>query len=264
MPERDLLTLLASYGSDIDRLKRRLSRMGGAFTLPDRLGPLGQGVLDWNTDASLPGFYWSDNTAVNGPVADRLMGTTWVISGGSLAGRIIQEVMLPSASASVLRTWRRIYSGTSWTAWYPSGWQPTNYFVYRSSAQSIPNAAWTPISWNANTLNEGSIGFSGGVFTIPVKGTYLINAMVHYATLAATSVGQRTLGITHNATRIEGLAYTAFPANIAAGAQITLVRSCDVGDTISVDAYQSQGAAQNTLAGDAYTWAQISLQNPRA
>ena len=67
------------------------------------------------------------------------MGVVRLSTTGSTQGRIIQEVTLPAASASVLRSWRRIYnsSNSTWTSWYPLTWNPTNYFVYRSSAADV-------------------------------------------------------------------------------------------------------------------------------
>lgn len=96
----------------IELLERRLAR---GF-LPERLQPNGAEVTDWN-EATAVGFYWCENTALNAPRADRFVGEVFVVGGGALAGRIVQEVRIPTNSIQGAATWRRVYDGT-WRPWY--------------------------------------------------------------------------------------------------------------------------------------------------
>lgn len=92
----------------LDLLERRL--------LPDRLQAGGQEVLDWD-NAVGAGFYWSDTGAANTPIADRFVGQVRRMGGGSLAGRIVQDVSIPDGGAGSDRSWRRYFDGTAWSAW---------------------------------------------------------------------------------------------------------------------------------------------------
>lgn len=112
--DKSLEGLLKDYGVRTTRLERQMAR-----SLPDRLGPLGEEVLDWN-DATLPGFYWSETAALNNPSSNIAVGIVMIKPSG-INPRVMQIVYFPSAvSAAVLhREWRRtlnIETG-EWTEW---------------------------------------------------------------------------------------------------------------------------------------------------
>jgi hypothetical protein len=77
-----------------------------------RLGSQGQQVADWN-DARTAGFYWSLSGALNAPFAERFAGEVRYVDT-----RIVQDVTAPYSDLSLTRAWRRVWSGTSWSAWY--------------------------------------------------------------------------------------------------------------------------------------------------
>lgn len=105
--------MLRDGDRQITELQRRLARAGA---LPDRLGPTGAEVTDWNL-AVQPGFYWSNPGALNAPSGDGFVGEVFVVGGGTFAGRIVQELRIPTNGATGRTTVRRIYDGTTWGPW---------------------------------------------------------------------------------------------------------------------------------------------------
>lgn len=106
--------LLRRLGTRVTSLERRIAR--GTFQLPDRLGGLGEQVTDWNSVRSA-GFYWSEDAA-NGPRTGVLVGVVKVVGGGTLAGRVVQEVSLPTSTIDMVPAgWRRVWVSNAWTAW---------------------------------------------------------------------------------------------------------------------------------------------------
>ena len=96
---------------------------------PDRIGPMGKRVTDWN-QAMEAGFYWSDNAALNRPA-----GATWVTGVVTVNlmptfERVQQQLMVPSAGNQTV-TYRRVgfsptytdgkITGWSWSAWIADG-----------------------------------------------------------------------------------------------------------------------------------------------
>ena len=106
--------------SDTEERLTLLERAMAQTTLPQRLSTHGQQAEDWN-DAIAPGFYWSESSALNGPVSNILVGHVFV-KGGASNARVFQEVYVPSTEASTRsKSWRRVNtaadgSGT-WTPW---------------------------------------------------------------------------------------------------------------------------------------------------
>jgi len=114
MVDRTMPALLRSLRNRVTSLERRISR--GTCQLPDRLAPNGEQVTDWNT-ALAAGFYWSEDAA-NGPRTGALVGVVRVVGGGTYQGRLVQEVSIPTGvAAQYPMTWRRVWTGTGWTAW---------------------------------------------------------------------------------------------------------------------------------------------------
>lgn len=111
--DKSFAGMMRARERDITELQRRLARAGA---LPDRLGPTGAEVTDWNL-AVQPGFYWSNPGALNAPSGDGFVGEVFVVGGGTFAGRIVQELRSPTDGATGRITVRRIYNGTTWGPW---------------------------------------------------------------------------------------------------------------------------------------------------
>lgn len=172
-------------------VERRLSVRGG---LPARLGPNGAQITDWN-NATEVGFYWSDNGALNTPVADRFVGEVYVINGGPLAGRVIQEVMLPAFSNMVTRTWRRTYNPTTgaWSAWFAT-----------NTSDALPDPKWS-FGPSATSLTGGASSWqliANSTFTytppydlwVDVEASAIMKASTGYSMLGINITGGRTVG----------------------------------------------------------------------
>lgn len=111
--------LLGAHERRITLLERRLARTPSG--LPERLGPAGAEVTDWN-DAILPGFYWGLTTATNGPLTGlEFIGTVSIKPSPSTGiQRVVQDLTYPTTDpARNVMTFRRVLNiatGT-WTAW---------------------------------------------------------------------------------------------------------------------------------------------------
>jgi hypothetical protein len=115
----------------------------------------------------------------------------------------------------------------------------------KQTSQSIPNISWTTITWpTAVDLNGVTYGTSG-TFTATVAGLYLVSTQV--AMLGTNTTGQRTIRL-----ELNGSQYAMSPQLVPANAtyptipSITTVVRLNVGDVVSVAAYQSSGAAIGT------------------
>ena len=146
MVDRSQSALLRKLSNRLTSVERRLGR--GAFNLPPRLTPTGAEVTDWN-DATAVGFYWCENTAANSPYPDRFLGQVFVMGGdGPLAGRIVQEVRIPTTGVQGQATWRRFYSGT-WSAWSMLNTKMTGTAAQR--AQLAPSPRYWDFWYDTDT-----------------------------------------------------------------------------------------------------------------
>ncbi len=130
-------TMLGTLKDMRDRLGLVERRLG---TVPDRLTAGGAPVTDWNS-AVEAGYYYSDTGALHTPVDDRFVGTVRVFGSGSLAGRVVQDLSIPTATVqTMVRTYRRELSGTTWSAWYllPGGGGTT---AHRDLLYGVPSTA---------------------------------------------------------------------------------------------------------------------------
>lgn len=129
----------------------------------------------------------------------------------------------------------------------PNTWMAVTAPVYsirtKNAAQSVATATWTTITF---PLSEGESGitYSGGTFTVPTAGIYYVSAQVGFAAVGSPA-GQRTIrlrtssGLTRQSPQmIPNSTYTAIPV-------ISTAVKLNAGDTLYVEAYQSQGSAQN-------------------
>lgn len=102
----------------LSRLTGLERRVGRAGSLPDRLGPAGASVTDWN-DAKEPGFYWGYTGALNSPNASWHAGIVQHFgSGGNI--QVLQTVWRIANDTTVLDiVHQRAYNDAdgSWGAW---------------------------------------------------------------------------------------------------------------------------------------------------
>lgn len=162
MVDRTMPALLRSLKNRVTSLERRLAR--GSYQLPPRLQQTGEQVTDWN-DAVQVGFYWSTATAANRPpVALPLVGQVFYNADAG----IIEQVLTTPSTNEPLRnvTWRRVYSGGSWSAWSES---PSILYSERASGNiGGITTAWvqiTPISIPLTLVRAARVRFSLTVFT---------------------------------------------------------------------------------------------------
>lgn len=102
-----------STGDRIKDLESRIARLPSPYSLPTRLSVSGAEVTDWDNVTEV-GFYWSTAGAANEPDPRNLVGRVFVHGNG----RIMQEVSDPTTTLIDLeKTWRRVWDGTTWTAW---------------------------------------------------------------------------------------------------------------------------------------------------
>lgn len=179
MVDRTMPALLRSLRNRVTSLERRISR--GTYQLPDRLSPTGAEVTDWN-DATSVGFYWSENTAANAPFADRFLGQVFVMGGdGPIAGRLVQELQIPTTGVQGRMVWRRYFSGGAWTAWAPDAWAglpvPIKDFGNDSFSFTFPAASWGIIA--------GSSDISFGVLPAKLEVELRVSGMLGTTTAAA-------------------------------------------------------------------------------
>lgn len=138
--------------------------------LPARLSTTGEQVTDWNL-AVVPGFYWSESTALNNPVGNIAVGQVLVKPVGSNP-RVFQEVYFPSTgTTNIVRSWRRVNdngTGTgTWSAWTEFG---GGYNFYQT-VQYTASGSFTKASYaglravKVMLVGGGGAGGSGGAAT---------------------------------------------------------------------------------------------------
>lgn len=126
--------------------------------------------------------------------------------------------------------------------------------VRTGGVQSVPNAAWTKVA-TATVLfgddNEAEWDAVNGVVKIRSPGTYLVVGQIEFA-------GWATAG-TFATCRVSGGGYTyQGSTNLQQGAgititpQVTALINLVLGDTLTFEAFQSQGGAQNTSGANTY------------
>lgn len=177
-----------TLGAKVDALDVRVAQLERAGGLAERLS--GKQVTDWNT-AVEPGWYWSDSST-NGP-GSALVGEVKVV-GGTLAGRIVQEVSIPTTAPSDLRkSWRRVRdSNGTWSAWTPTSSPRHAEF---SGTFALQNAGTGPTLIPA--LTRDTTYSRQGEFAAPVAGGVSVPAGLYQVTLALFIA----VGTTTNLTR---------------------------------------------------------------
>lgn len=123
--------------------------------------------------------------------------------------------------------------------------KPPRAIVRQGTAQSIPNALFTAITWDVEDEDTDGMHATGANSLVCVTpGVYMVAADV---TFAPNATGFRAIRFAVNGTGIGGRASIPSPtATVSADLSVSRAVMLAVGDTLSVVAYQSSGAALNT------------------
>jgi hypothetical protein len=193
--------LTAGSGLEMDGL--------GTFDEPYTISIDSMEVADWD-DATEPGFYWGSQ-ALNGPTLANFVGHVFTIEGGSVVGRIVQELISPSQIVStVSNTWRRVFDPVTlvWSSWVDvggagsgGGWTPVDA---SESVKGIAEVA-TQAETNAGTDDSRIVTpqklasrLAGFTPTIPVA-SETVQGIVELATAAETATGTDATRAVHPA-----------------------------------------------------------------
>lgn len=179
-----------TLGAKVDALDVRVAQLERAGGLAERLS--GKVVTDWN-QALEAGFYWSEPNTANAPSTAAYVGEVR-IAGGTFAGRIIQDLVVPSTTAmDFRRSWRRVRSETGvWSAWVPFSSPRHAEF---SGSFALQNAGTGPTLIPA--LTRDTTYSRQGEFAAPVAGGVSVPAGLYQVTLALFIA----VGTTTNLTR---------------------------------------------------------------
>lgn len=127
--------------------------------------------------------------------------------------------------------------------------------VYRSTTQSIPNGAFTKISFDTVRYDQGpSPHWASGSptrLTCQIPGIYQVYASIQFA--PSTAGSQKMPLIYVNGTIISGVLNVAqiLNASISPDTQVTSQIRLNAGDYVEAGVYQDTGSALNVLASDA-------------
>lgn len=137
--------------------------------------------------------------------------------------------------------------------------QPLAVRVYKTAAQSIPNATFTVLNFPAESFDDAD--FHDNVtnndrITIPVSGVYIGACFIDWA---SSSAGQRITRIVLNG------ASTLFQTNESSNATVTApehtgtwMARLNAGDYLTCSGYQNSGAALNAAGvaeyGSTFFW----------
>ncbi len=190
----------------------------------------------------------------NMPIADGSVSTS-----AKMADGIVTFVKL--ASAAISSSISDLTSGTAsklvkcadFKSWLDTVFTPNFYGarVYRSTAQSIPNAAWTAISFDAEDYDDNTwhdLVNNPTRITFNFTGRVLITAGYGVGTTTNASYGARIL---KNGSSAEVRDFRQFASGSAEVYGITLSTIINVtnGDYIELQVYQNTGVAVNCSTG---------------
>lgn len=117
--------------------------------------------------------------------------------------------------------------------------------IRRTTAQSIPNAVWTKVAFNATSFNRGMTVSNSGI-TIPITGLYRIDCVVTIDNTAATGQLALRLDGPKGTTRVVGqMGLLATTPTVLSTSNLIV---CDANDLLNLSVYQSNGAAKNLKA----------------
>jgi hypothetical protein len=124
-------------------------------------------------------------------------------------------------------------------------------YLTQSTLQSVPNATWTAVNFDASTFDSYG-GHSNSTnntrYTAQVAGWYMVFGC---GSIATNATGQRGTAAAKNGTRIQGAAgfYGAVAGNASVSPSPPTIVFLAAGDYIEIQVYQSSGGALNTAVG---------------
>lgn len=130
--------------------------------------------------------------------------------------------------------------------WYNDPGVQTRVLVIQNNAQSIPNAAWTKVTLDVESLDNNN-EFAANRFTAKVAGGYLVNIAATWNSAAANTwaaIDFYKNGVIANRAQA-GYTFAAFSLPLSATAIFNLA----VNDYIEMYARQDTGVALNLLGG---------------
>jgi hypothetical protein len=115
------------------------------------------------------------------------------------------------------------------------------------SAQSIPNATSTNLTtyWNGTPTTSGGMTFSGGFFTVPISGIYLVIALTVFSGFATTG-NERTNTILINGSPNPaslGFLSKPNPSNGRTDVIAYNIYVLNANDTVGTQVYQDSGGS---------------------
>lgn len=125
---------------------------------------------------------------------------------------------------------------------------PPRALLHMSSNQSIPNNAYTSVTWNSEQYdNDGAHSDSTNPsrYTAQTAGWFEFHALVNHD--AVSSAGDRFARFLKNGTTTFGLAVTRTSTTNSASNMITGWSLMAVGDYVEASTYQNSGSAQNVI-----------------
>lgn len=166
------------------------------------------------------------------------------LDASKITSGIFDPARVPSLDASKI------------TAGYFGGTTAIAARVTRTSAQSIPNATWTGISFSQATFDDRPSGlsahWSGGTptrLTCRVAGVYIISGHISFS---ANSTGRRVVRIFRNDTTQIALSSVNATSTQLVHISLSALLKLSVGDYIELGAYQDSGGVLD-IAYDTYS-----------
>lgn len=180
-----------------------------------------------------------------------VMTAAWVAAASGTTGLAVPN---PASFTSPLTAAQmNAYRDTTRFLIYP----PIARLTRTGSVQSIPNGTWptgTAITFDTATVDNYS-GWSGGSptrYTFPRSGLYYVYGMVSYS---GNATGTRAAGLRVNAAAFTNWGGHDMPSSTgtAPAHRVAVARQLRVvaGDYVELMAFQSSGAARNTVAPNA-------------
>lgn len=127
------------------------------------------------------------------------------------------------------------------------------FLAWQSVVQSIPNNAYTPITFTSETVdrdNGHSVTTNTSRYTAQTAGYYLFNASIQYASNVTGS--RRALWQFNGSTTPNGGGFFTTSSTLVAGTVSVVappfLQYCAVGDYVEIAGFQNSGAALNTVA----------------
>lgn len=164
----------------------------------------------------------------------------------------------PSPSTTILAAWGdNVRDNIVWQAGDGASGNPKPMCrVYRTTAQSIPSATWTAVTFNAeryDTANMHSTSSNTSRLTVPsgAAGVYQFTAS---AVFAANGTGGRLIRLRLNTGLVIGGEFL-YPTSgtYLTGMLAVAEYKLSAGDFVEVEVYQDSGGALNLNSFSAYT-----------